>query len=289
MAKGSKVLNMQQLTEVGFAIYLTHGIYEFGLGNEYIDVYLAYTRFWTDSATTENIGFDFTPLEKKNHESDSKPQDPEDRESSPRGRLQRESQLSHRPRAPRRDAEPTVVKGELYYHHSQCEDLISKTEAKRRHLAISSTAQPVRTLHANMQFGSVRYNVYRISDCKPSRTVKNIPAVKIDLLQAIFVANKAAKRYRDTAQANYQSRLHGFAGHSRRTKEKLYALKDAGIAAAYRDGRLSFVGLNGNFALYRGGGYCFHSTLVPVDFELVEDCQKPSLSRRHRRAHGRAA
>jgi hypothetical protein len=52
-------------------------------------------------------------------------------------------------------------------------------------------------------------------------------------------------------------------------------LKDKGIAEAYRQGRLSFQGTHGNMGLYRGKGYCFHSTLIPVSCELDDDQQEP--------------
>ncbi len=173
-----------------------------------------------------------------------------------------ESDLERKPIAPRRDAQPILVKGEQFFDRSECEELLSKTAAKRRHLAIPGTAQPVKTLHVIMRFRSVWYDVYRVSDCVPipTRTGKTIPPVEIDLLKAIFVANKAAKRYRDSAQSNYRQGQHGFAGRARRKKEHLYRLKDRGVVEAYRQGRLSFVGYNGNIGLFRGEGYCLHST-----------------------------
>lgn len=186
-----------------------------------------------------------------------------------------ESDLEHKPLAAGRMAEPILVKGERFFHRSDCEELLSKTEAKRRRLSIPSTAEPVKTLHVKMRFGSVWYDVYRVSDCTPTRRMNTIPPVEIDLLQAIYTVNQSAKRYRDAAQANYRLRQHGFARHSRWTKQVLYLLKDRGIAAAYRQGRLHLEGFNGNLALYRGEGYCFHSTLVPLESEPEPTCQEP--------------
>lgn len=105
-----------------------------------------------------------------------------------------------------------------------------------------------------------------------------VPACAVDLLQAIFAANKAAKRYRDSAQSQYRHCQHGFAGHARREKEYLYFLKDKGIVEACRQGRLSFVGTHKNLGLYRGEGYCFHSTLVPVSYELLDGPQEHFLA-----------
>ena len=82
---------------------------------------------------------------------------------------------------------------------------------------------------------------------------------------AIFTVNKAAKRYRDAASKSYDANAHGFATVNRERKEDLYALKDRGINSAVSSGRLKFTGMHGRFAIYRGEGYCFHSTLIPKD------------------------
>ncbi|MGD0517317.1 MAG: hypothetical protein ABSA26_07250 [Thermoguttaceae bacterium] len=174
---------------------------------------------------------------------------------------------------PRLDAKPTIVKGEEFFRLDQCEEIISYTEAKHRRLRIPLDAKPITTLHARICGKSVFYAVYRVSDCVPMRAFKDIPATEIDLLLATFTVNKAAKRYRDSAQSNYYYGQHGFARYAKHTKENLYMLKNKGIAEAYRQGRLSFIGTHGNMGLYRGEEYCFHSTLIPVSYELVDGQQ----------------
>src|SRR5207244_1765791 len=59
--------------------------------------------------------------------------------------------------------------------------------------------------------------------------------------------------------------------HAKEKKELLYMLKDRGIAAAYVAGRLQYLGKHGGLAIYRGEGYCFHSTLEPVGAATAED------------------
>lgn len=76
---------------------------------------------------------------------------------------------------------------------------------------------------------------------------RSTPLVE-DLLAAIFVVSRATKRWRGTTE---------------RQREKLYDLKERGIAHAYRLNLLEFVELHGRLSLYRGGGYEFHSTLRP--------------------------
>jgi hypothetical protein len=89
-----------------------------------------------------------------------------------------------------------------------------------------------------------------------------------DLLASIFVVNRAAKRHRDAARTHYECDLHGFAGHAKSRKESLYGLKDRGIAAAFEAGRIQAVQIHGGLCLYRGEGYCFHSTLVPIGVDI---------------------
>ena len=104
----------------------------------------------------------------------------------------------------------------------------------------------------------------RVASGKPPALHKVNPPIEVDLLMAIFAVNRSAKRRRDAAIKLYAGRLHGLANESKRQKELLYRLKDEGIAATYLAGRLQYEGHHGGLAIYRGEGYCFHSTLEPV-------------------------
>ena len=57
----------------------------------------------------------------------------------------------------------------MFFALDQMEELVSKTEAKRRNWIIPAGAQPVKILHAKVGGGakSVWYDVYRASDCQP--------------------------------------------------------------------------------------------------------------------------
>lgn len=92
-----------------------------------------------------------------------------------------------------------------------------------------------------------------------------------DLLAAIFAVNRAAKRWRDTAQKHYQAGSHGLARTAREKKESLYELKDQGIAAAYTAGRINVVERHAGLILYRGEGYCFHSRLEPMELDEIPE------------------
>jgi hypothetical protein len=173
------------------------------------------------------------------------------------------------PTAVRLDATPVIVKGAEYFRDADCEELVSKAEAGRRGLLIADDAVPAKMIYSD-KFKK-HYDVYRISDCIAKRKIAAVAPSAIDLLRAIFTVNKAAKRYRDAAQGQYQRSVHGFAQNSRQRKELLYRVKDRGISAAYCQGRLQFVGTHGGLALYRGEGYCFHSCLVPKNAEALQD------------------
>lgn len=178
----------------------------------------------------------------------------------------RETGEHRRPHAPLRDAHPILVKGEEFFHHSDCEPLISKTEAKGRGLSVPPDAEPLTFPYTPWGVrGRKRYPVYRLSDCIAAvkRSRRRIPAAEIDLLLAIFTANRSAKRFRDAASSHYSCGRYGMAGFTSRTKAKLYDLKDRGLIAAVKSGRLELVGFHASLAVYRGDGYCFHSLLVP--------------------------
>jgi len=102
------------------------------------------------------------------------------------------------------------------------------------------------------------------------RAERKLEPVAVDLLAAMFSVNRSAKRYRDAAQKCYALKKHGFARQGRVTKEELYALKDRGIAEAFRLGRITPVLRKGGLIEYRGEGYCFHSTLLPVAIALAQ-------------------
>lgn len=167
---------------------------------------------------------------------------------------------------PRCGEVPYVVKGDEFFSKEQCEELLAQTAAGKRGLKLKTCARPITSKRGR----SMQYKVYRLSDFEPKRVVKEVPAEKIDTLLATFTVNRATKRYRDAAASYYGQGLHGFAGYSRRTKEHLYRLKEAGISWAFKNSLLDFVGIHGSLALYRGSGYCFHSVLVPVEAPIQE-------------------
>ncbi len=173
--------------------------------------------------------------------------------------------FSHYPAmVPKRDATGVAVKGESFFFVEECEEVLSATGAGARGLIVPRDAEPVGEKFRGRPT-AVYYDVYRLSDCTAKRVITKRPPRAIDLLLAIFTVTKAAKRYRDAAFAHYRADRHGFATHAQRTKENLYRLKDRGIAQAYQEGRLSFEGIYHRLGLYRGDGYCFHSTIIPRD------------------------
>lgn len=161
---------------------------------------------------------------------------------------------------PRRGAEPVVIKGELFFVETDCERLLNKTEARNLGLRVPRGVEPVEW--RSWKYGY--FGLWRKSDLVPvARRAEKSPARAIDLLAAVFSVNRSAKRYRDAAGSCYSSGTHGLAKAAKLRKELLYRLKDRGIAEAFRQGRIQFVGRNGTLALYQGEGYSFHSRLLP--------------------------
>jgi hypothetical protein len=175
---------------------------------------------------------------------------------------------------------PEVIKGTKFFAESDCEELISITAARARKLKLRQGSRFVTTKRG--QYG--QFNVFRLSDFEPIPNRTSVPAKKIDVLQATFTLNKSAKRYRDPASSNYDKKQYGFATCAKNKKEELYALKEQGISKAFSAGRLKFMGLHGGLGIYRGEGYCFHSTLllrdlievltVQADRVFIESCPK---------------
>jgi len=93
-----------------------------------------------------------------------------------------------------------------------------------------------------------------------------IPAQTIDLLQAIFAVTREAKRQRDTAQEHHQCKRYRFSTECKEMKDYLYWLKDAGIVAAVRAGRVQAVAAFNDLTVYRGEGYYYHSFLRPIGY-----------------------
>lgn len=153
----------------------------------------------------------------------------------------------------------------LNWDEAQAAGLKTKTSWSQAGRSLVQNAEP-----AAIHIG--RYDVYDLYDesqTRPKR-VSNKPPVIIDLLAAIFTVTRSAKRYRNSAETNYKYGKHGFAGSARRQKAHLYGLKDKGLIAAFRAGRVQAVGTHGCLTIYRGEGYCFHSLLRPKDAVLPE-------------------
>ena len=184
------------------------------------------------------------------------------------------------PVIPRKSAVPIVVKGEEFFRFEDCEELVSRPEARRRGLSVPRNAHPAGLARYPVRMtGVAEYDLFRLSDCVPKRKVRQTPPTEVDILLAVFTVNRAAKRYRDAAQTHYRGRRHGLAQHAKRVKGTLYELKEDGIRFAYGEGRLQFVGPHANLAVYRGEGYCFHSCLVPEDVPMPkgEELQEDAL------------
>jgi hypothetical protein len=153
----------------------------------------------------------------------------------------------------------------------------SKTSANERGLSVEGL-KPVGYRKPWRRQG---WDVYLVADMKPlqpKRTVYVPPPMEIDLLAAIWVVNRQAKRCRDRASKFYAASRHALATRNRVLKEDLYSLKDAGLQQAMSDGLISCKGTI-NFPdsadrlyCWVGGGYCYHSfTLTPgYDVPAVE-------------------
>ena len=70
---------------------------------------------------------------------------------------------------PRRDTDPILVKGTEFFRLDQCEEIISRAEAKRRDLLVPQNAVPVKTFHTNYFIRHIAFPGFRLSDCVPKQ------------------------------------------------------------------------------------------------------------------------
>jgi hypothetical protein len=77
---------------------------------------------------------------------------------------------------------------------------------------------------------------------------------------------------------HYESERHRSADNAKRKKNELYFLKARGIAAAYQNGRILPIQINGGLCLYQGEGYRFHSTLLPAGADVARNADDATVT-----------
>lgn len=163
-------------------------------------------------------------------------------------------------------ARTIVLKGHILIHRRDLEQYRSATAWREWGRKVVNQEDRKRS-HGSYR-GS-HYWVYPESATEPVNGKRIIPPKKIDLAEAVFCVNRAAKRFRDSATAHYRSGTHGFARACKEKKELLYRLKDKGLKILHDQKRISLVGRHGsNLLIYKGEKYCFHSYLFPANVDV---------------------
>ncbi len=118
----------------------------------------------------------------------------------------------------------------------------------------------------------VDYPVYALEDTEPLKPRANRPPQSIDLLAAVWVVNRRAKRCRDLARQSYGRGRRGAAGNYAEEKRSLYALKSQALFYLRQEQRVSHAGFH-IFPQAQGGvlwaevlegdGYSFHCPTSP--------------------------
>jgi hypothetical protein len=158
--------------------------------------------------------------------------------------------------------EEITVKGRLLVRNPR--EAISKSAWSKQGFCVPRDAEPHSDRFAYFEGGGNRhYPVYREDQVAPKRQVSPTPPVQIDVLAAVWVINRRAKRCRDLAQAYYRRRAHGFAGAAKDEKLQLYRLQGQALHYLLAEGRLAVAGHHrfpgGHWAeVLRGEGYTFH-------------------------------
>jgi hypothetical protein len=161
------------------------------------------------------------------------------------------------------------IKGRVLVHDPK--QALSETQWSKRGYRTRRRVQP----HAYRSVrisgaGRVVYEVYRDDQVEPKRRYSVVPPVEIDLLAAVWVINRRAKRCRDQARKCFESGRHEAATKLREEKEHLYELKGQALYHLVVERRLQFSGYHrfpdDNWAeLLQGDGYSFHRPCSPPE------------------------
>jgi hypothetical protein len=149
--------------------------------------------------------------------------------------------------------EQTVVKGRTLVRNPEM--AVSETEWGRRGFAVKPDAQPHAYLSGYSYYHST-WPVYREDQVEPKKERNRTPPKRIDVLVALWVVNRAAKRYRDAASKHYGNAraakhsfdreragaLFGLANISATKKRCYYRLKSQATAYLVAEGHLTVVG-----------------------------------------------
>ena len=168
-------------------------------------------------------------------------------------------------RCPKVQAQGELIKGRVFFAFGETEQVFCRAEGKRNGLKLNQDAEPVHQVYYRRARNY--YDLYRASDLSQAKRKKIHPPALVDLLCAIFTVNRSAKRYRDAASTQYGNAFHSLSRAASNKKKWLYFLKDAGIREACRRGLLRPEAIHSGLAVYRGGGFCFHSAQVPLELK----------------------
>lgn len=155
--------------------------------------------------------------------------------------------------------------------------LDSETGWKERGRNIKAGSEP--KAHVNGAY--VVYGVYSEDQTEPRRRVTVREAEQIDLLAAVWVINRHAKRCRDAARHAYDIDNHGRASGFSARKAKMYDLKSQVLHYLVTEGRLMIGGFHKFGSLWaevlHGEEYTYHRPCPPpetdIDAKLLDDVE----------------
>jgi hypothetical protein len=156
--------------------------------------------------------------------------------------------------------EEIIVKGHLLVRNAKA--AVSRTEWSKRGFRVGRDAIPhARCSVYSMNLGHLIYDVYREDQVEPKR--RAAPPKQIDILAAVWVINRRAKRCRDLASTHYATGTHGLTAAVKQEKLELYRMKGQALHYLHSEGRLTIVGYHrfpgGNWAeVLHGSAYVFH-------------------------------
>lgn len=154
-----------------------------------------------------------------------------------------------------------LVKNRLLVRNPK--EAVSATEWSRRGYRVRRGEQPHAWVSGRFGGRHQEWAVFRHDQVEPKCKVAQRPATRIDILAAVWVINRRAKRCGKLATTYYGAGQHGLAANAKAQKKELYDVKGRALHYLLAEGKLTVSGYHrfpaGNWAeVLCGGAYIFH-------------------------------
>jgi len=162
------------------------------------------------------------------------------------------------------------IKGHTLYPSENIETGLSRTAWGNLGFRIKKGEKAFALMYSHREGAKGHYRVYREDQVEPKRTYEARPPVNLGddrktIVTCLLTVNRAAKRWRNAASAQYARKNFGLASYSSSRKSDLYDLKDQGLLYCIQQNWITPERMHGGLCVWRDeeSGHLFHSTIAP--------------------------